>query len=223
VTLFADFPAHAPVLQGNLVRLEPLSSKHRAALAVAAEEDRGTYGFTGVPRAGEVGDFIAARLERARVGAMVPFAQVRVSDGRTVGATAYHEPRFWPDRPGELCAVEIGGTWLAASAQRTGVNTEAKFLLLEHAFETMGVVRADLKTDARNTRSWRAIAGAGATFEGVLRHWSPSRVPGEEGLLRDSAIFSVIAAEWPEVKAALRRRLAGFAEFPRGSWRDAAE
>lgn len=136
----------------------------------------------------------------------MPFAQIRQRDGRAVGCTAYWDPRFWPGRS-ELCAIEIGWTWLAASAQRTGINAEAKLLLLQHAFETLGVVRVDLKTDARNERSRRAIEGLGAQFEGVLRQWSPSHAPGEQGLLRDSAMFSVIACDWPPIKAALRRRL----------------
>jgi N-acetyltransferase len=207
VNLFMAFPAGVPVLQGELVRLEPLSAEHGADLAVAAEEDRGSYRFTTVPRAGETGDYLAARLDRAKSGQLVPFAQVRLADGRAVGATCYAQPRFWADRPGALCAVEIGGTWLAASAQRTGINTEAKFLLLRYAFETLHLARVDWMTDARNERSRRAIAGLGATFEGVLRSWSPSRVAGEDGLLRDSAMFSVIAAEWPAVKAGLRERL----------------
>jgi N-acetyltransferase len=207
VPLFADFRADVPVLYGERVQLEPLSEAHAADLAVAAEEDRAAYGFTVVPRADEVGELIAAHLERAKTVGMVPFAQVRVSDGRAAGITTYWDPRFWPDRPDELCALEIGWTWLAASAQRTGINTEAKFLLLTCAFETLRVARVDLKTDARNKRSWRAIEGIGAKHEGVLRSWSPSRVPGEEGRMRDSAIFSVVTAEWPEVKAGLRRKL----------------
>jgi N-acetyltransferase len=137
---------------------------------------------------------------------MVPFAQVRRADGRAVGCTSYLEPRYWPGRP-DLCAVEIGWTWLAASAQGTGLNAEAKLLLLDHAFERLRVARVDFKTDARNTRSRRALAGLGARFEGVLRAWSPSRVPGEEGRLRDSAMFSVLAAEWPAVRSGLRARL----------------
>ena len=140
--------------------------------------------------------YLADQAERAERGTLVPFAQIRLADGRAVGCTAYWDPRFWPGRP-ELCAVEIGWTWLAASAQRTGLNVEAKLLLMEYAFETLDVVKVDFKTDARNERSRRAIARLGANFEGVLRHWSPSHVPGEEGLLRDSAMFSVIAAEWP--------------------------
>ena len=112
---------------------------------------------------------------------------------RRWGRQAFCEPRAWPDRSG-LRAIEIGWTWLGASAQGTGINAEAKFLLFSYAFETLGVARVDLKTDARNHRSRRAIGGLGARFEGVLRCWSPSRAPGEEGMLRDSAIFSVIEA-----------------------------
>jgi N-acetyltransferase len=207
VSQFIEFPAGPPVLQGALVRLEPLTVAHRTDLALAVEEGRETYGHTVVPRAAEIDDYLAAHADRAKSAGLVPFAQIRLSDGRAVGATAYWDARFWPDRPNAVCAVEIGWTWLAASAQRTGINVEAKFLLLEYAFETLKVARVDLKTDARNERSRRAIAGLGATFEGVLRSWSPSRVPGEEGLMRDSAMFSVIAAEWPAVKAGLRERL----------------
>jgi len=195
-----------PPLHGSLVRLEPLSVSHAAGLAVAAEEDRSAYGFTGVPRASEVDAYIAAHLSRARTGQMAPFAQVRQSDGQAVGCTAYWDPRSWPDRP-ELCAIMIGWTWLAASAQRTGINVEAKLLLFTYAFETMGVVRVDLSTDARNERSHRAIAGLGAQFEGILRSWSRSHAPGEDGQLRDSAMFSVLAPEWPTVKLALESRL----------------
>jgi N-acetyltransferase len=198
---------NVPCLPGQLVRLEPLSTAHEADLAAAAEEDRSSYAFTVVPRAGEVGSFLAAHFERADQGRMVPFAQVRLADGRAVGCTSYFDPRYWPGRP-ELCAVEIGWTWLAASAQRRGINTEAKLLLMEYAFEVLGVARVDFKTDARNDGSQRALAGIGATFEGVLRSWSPSRVPGEEGRLRDSAMFSVLVAEWPRAREHLRSRLA---------------
>ena len=200
------FLPDVPVLDGSLVRLEPLSIRHAADLAAAAEEDRGAFAFTSVPRGPETEGYLTALAERAERGTLVPLAQIRLADGRAVGCTAYWDPRFWPGRS-ELCAVEIGWTWLAASAQRTGLNVEAKLLLMEYAFETLGVVRVDLKTDARNEQSRRAIARLGANFEGVLRHWSPSHAPGEEGLLRDSAMFSVIAAEWPATKAALRNRL----------------
>jgi RimJ/RimL family protein N-acetyltransferase len=198
---------NVPTLPGSLVRLEPLSPGHVPDLMEAAEENRGAYGFTWVPRAAEVADYVHA--QRGRTG-LTPFAQVRTADGKAAGCTAYWDPRAWP---GQDClrAVEIGFTWLGASAQGTGINTEAKLLLLTYAFETLGVSRVDLKTDARNERSRRAIASIGAHFEGVLRNWSASWAPGEEGKLRDSAIFSVITAEWPAVKSSLAARVADLA------------
>jgi RimJ/RimL family protein N-acetyltransferase len=192
------------VLTGSLVRLEPLSAGHVPGLMRAAEEDRSTYAWASVPRPGGVAGYVAARL--AMPGA-TPFAQVRLSDAAVVGCTSYSNPRGWLDRD-ELFAIEIGGTWLAPSAQRTGINREAKLLLLTHAFEVLRVARVDWKTDARNQRSRRAIEGLGARFEGVLRNWGPSHAPGEEGRLRDSAMFSVTAAEWPDVKSHLAARVA---------------
>ena len=194
-----------PLLSGSLVRLEQLSASHVPDLAQAAEENRAAYGFTWVPRAAEVEDYV--RDQRQRSG-LTPFAQVKMADGRAVGCTAYWDLRTWPGQD-RLRAVEIGFTWLAASAQGTGINAEAKLLLFTYAFETLGVSRVDLKTDARNERSRRAIAAAGARFEGVLRNWSASWAPGEEGKLRDSAMFSVTATEWPTVKSSLAARIAG--------------
>ena len=147
---------------------------------------------------------MAAQLTRP---GLTPFAQVRLRDGAAVGCTAYWNTRTWPESDDPF-AVEIGWTWLAASAQQTGINAEAKLLLLTHAFETLRLARVDLKTDARNQRSRQAIERLGARFEGVLRSWSPSHVPGEEGKMRDSAMFSLIAAEWPDVKAHLAGRVA---------------
>jgi RimJ/RimL family protein N-acetyltransferase len=203
-------PLDVPVLSGALVRLEPLSVSHAPDLARAAEEDRSAYGFTLVPRAGEAAGYVAAQLAR---DGLTPFAQVRVRDGMAVGCTSFCFPRTWPGRE-DLCAIEIGWTWLAASAQHTGINAEAKLLLFTYAFETLGVARVDLRTDARNEGSRQAIARLGARFEGVLRSWSPSRAPGEEGMLRDSAMFSVIAAEWPAVKSSLASRAARLASAP---------
>ncbi len=100
-------------------------------------------------------------------------------------------------------AVEIGGTWLAASAQRSGINTDAKRLMLTHAFETWRVQRVDLKTDARNDRSRAAIERIGGRLDGVMRNWQPSLVPGEEGQPRDSAMYSIVPSEWPDVRARL--------------------
>jgi len=196
-----------PELQGRLVRLEPLAHAHATDLADAAEEDRSTFGYTWVPRRQEIDQYIARQLQQAESGKLTPFAQIRLADNRAVGCTAYWDPRAWPGRPDEPCAVEIGWTWLAASAQSTGINTEAKLLLLRHAFEHLGVARVDIKTDARNHRSRWAIEKLGTTFEGVLRQWSPSWAPGEEGSLRDSAMYSVIGAQWPDCEAHLQNRL----------------
>ena len=192
-----------PPLSGSLVRLEPLSAGHVPDLTEAAEEGRAAYGFTWVPRAAEVGDYVREQRERS---GLTPFAQIRLADGKAVGCTAYWDLRTWADSD-RLRAIEVGFTWLAASAQGTGINAEAKLLLFTYAFETLGVVRVDLKTDARNERSRRAIAATGARFEGVLRSWSPSWVAGEEGRLRDSAMFSVIASEWPTVRSSLAARV----------------
>ncbi|WP_155054833.1 GNAT family N-acetyltransferase [Streptomyces blattellae] len=202
-----SFKLEGPALEGELVRLEPLEHRHAADLAVAAEEDRGTYEFTWVPRAEEAGAYIDAQLARAATGRLAPYAQVSVASGRAVGTTSYWEPRSWlsDDR---LDAIEVGFTWLAASAQGTGLNAEAKLLLFRHAFEEWAVSRVDLKTDARNTRSRAAIAATGAHFEGVLRNWSRSWAPGEDARLRDSAIYSITATEWPECRKRLEGRLA---------------
>jgi RimJ/RimL family protein N-acetyltransferase len=201
------FALVGPVLEGALVRLEPLARRHAPDLAAAAEEDRSSYAFTWVPAAAEVAGYLDAQLARAAEGRLAPYAQVSRSSGRAVGATAYWDPRLWPDGD-RLYAVEVGFTWLAPSAQGTGLNTEAKLLLFGHAFEQWGVARVDLKTDARNRRSRAAIEAVGARFEGVLRSWSRSWAPGEDGQLRDSAMYSVIAAEWPDCRARLVDRLA---------------
>jgi RimJ/RimL family protein N-acetyltransferase len=209
-------PVHVPVLEGRLVRLEPLAVRHAGDLAEAAEEDRSSYGLTLVPRGSEVGGYLDAQFARASSQGLIPFAQVRQADGRAVGCTAYWDLRTWPGRD-DLRAVEIGFTWLSASAQRSGINTEAKLLLMDHAFATFRVERVDFKTDARNARSRRALEALGATFEGVLRCWSQSWAPGEEGLLRDSAMYSVIAPEWDGVRSRLTARLAADSGARQGS------
>ncbi|MFE4970673.1 GNAT family N-acetyltransferase [Kitasatospora sp. NPDC056651] len=196
-----------PLLEGGLVRLEPLGHGHADGLAAAAEEDRSGYTYTWVPSADRVGDYVGVQLARREAGLLVPYAQVDRASGRVVGATSFCDPRRRPD-DGSLFAIEVGFTWLAASAQGSGLNTEAKYLLYRHAFEVWRVGRVDLKTDARNGRSRAAIAKSGATFEGVLRNSAPSRVSGEDGKLRDSAIFSVTDREWPSCRAGLERRLA---------------
>ncbi|MEV5525802.1 GNAT family N-acetyltransferase [Streptomyces prunicolor] len=200
------FELKAPVLAGESVRLEPLDHRHAAELAVAAEENRGSYAFTWVPRADQVQAYIDAQLGRAATGQLAPYVQVSTATGKAVGVTAYWEPRSWLTDD-QLDAVEVGFTWLASSAQGTGVNAEAKLLLFRHAFEVWGVSRVDLKTDARNDRSRAAIQSVGARFEGVLRNWSRSWAPGEDGRLRDSAIYSITAEEWPECREGLEARV----------------
>jgi RimJ/RimL family protein N-acetyltransferase len=189
-------------LTGTHVRLEPLAEAHIDGLAAAAGEDRKTYDWTPVPDGLEgTRAYVRAILKMQRDGETVPFAQVRVADNAPVGVTRYLTLRPF--------AVEIGGTWLGASAQRTPINTEAKLLLLTNAFETWKLGRVDFKTDARNDRSRNAIARLGATFEGVLYNWQESHAAGEEGKLRDSAMFSITDAQWPTVKASLEARLYG--------------
>ncbi|PWI18257.1 N-acetyltransferase [Streptomyces sp. Act143] len=202
-----SFKLEGPLLEGALVRLEPLERRHAPGLAAAAEEDRETYAYTWVPRADEVPGYIDAQLGRAADGKLAPYAQIARATGRVVGTTSYWEPRSWLSED-RLDAIEIGFSWLARSAQGTGVNAESKYLLLRHAFETWGVSRVDLKTDARNARSRAAIESVGARFEGVLRNWSRSWAPGEDGRLRDSAIFSITAEEWPRVRGRLAERVA---------------
>ena len=166
-----------------------------------------------MPGAAEVGAYIEAQHARRDSGRLAPYAQIDLASGRAVGATAYWDPRYAPaDTDAErLYAVEVGFTWLSASAQGSGINSEAKLLLFGNAFERWGVARVDLKTDARNARSRAAIAAVGGQFEGVLRSWSRSWAPGEEGMLRDSAVFSILASEWPDRRAVLEKRLAAVA------------
>jgi RimJ/RimL family protein N-acetyltransferase len=200
-------PLKVKELVGEYVRLEPLSEAHVNELVSASDEQRDAYGFVNVAR-GE--DAMLAEVRGLLVehdsGDVVPFAQISVATGRAVGLTRYMNIRR---RAGEQTpyAVEIGGTWLAASAQRAGINAEAKLLLLAHAFDVWGVGRVDVKTDVRNERSRRAIERLGATFEGVLRHWQPSMVATEEKLLRDTAMYSVLDIEWPGVREGLQARL----------------
>jgi RimJ/RimL family protein N-acetyltransferase len=196
-----------PVLAGTRVRLEPLTDDHAAGLVAAADENRDTYAFTSVPHGQAAVDVYLREIAAGTAaGETLAFAQVRVADGAVVGVTRYLSFRFG-NRRRYPYAVEIGGTWLAASAQRTGINVEAKLLLLEFAFDEWEVGRVDFKTDARNQRSRTAIEAIGARFEAVLRNWQPSHAQGEDGLLRDTAMFAIVAAEWPEVRSRLAARL----------------
>ena len=191
-------------LMGDVVRLEPLTPGHVPGLRRAAE-GAGPNAFAAVPTPDEVEDYVARSLARRDAGAYAPFAQVEAATGRVVGHTAYLTPR-WMDG-GRLFAVEIGSTWLHPAARGTAVNPAAKLLLMTQAFESWGVDRVDIKTDARNEAARAAIAATGATFEAVLRAWQPSLAPGEEGLVRDTAMFSVTPPEWPRVRARLKERI----------------
>ncbi len=192
----------APTLTGKLVRLQPLTMDHVDELVVAAGDNRDTYDWTTVPDGLDgVQRYVRQMLIWRDAGEWVPFVQVRIADDRVVGMTNFLTIRWEPDGAYPY-AVEVGGTWLAHSAQRSGINVEAKVLLFTHAFEEWGVGRVDLKTDARNVRSRAAIEGVGARFEAVLRSWQPSHAKGERGQLRDTAMHSIVAAEWPEVRRA---------------------
>lgn len=197
-------------LTGKFLRLEPLTQGLAPGLSSAANRDRSTYGHTVVPPDLEAMEaYIAGLLQDAERDTAVPFAQVRTSDQSPVGCTRFMNVTWWPgrDTPAE---VEIGGTWLAADAQRSPINTEAKLMLLTHAFDTWNVFRVALCTDAANARSRNAIERIGASFEGILRRHRPSSGHfGTPGEARDSAMFSITDHEWPAVRDRLRQRLDG--------------
>ncbi len=206
-------PRLAPVtLEGRVVRLEPLVHEHLGPLLAAASGPRDTYGFTTVPgTAEEMSAWAKTAFADRDAGRAMPFVTVQRATGRVVGSTRFGNIEFWPwpagnplqrgaDRPD---VVEIGWTWLAADAQRTAVNTEAKLLMLTHAFERWRVHGVRLQTDARNERSRNAILRIGARFDGVVR---VSRV-ASDGIIRDTAVFSITEAEWPEARARLQARL----------------
>ena len=177
---------------GEHVELVPLAVEQAGELAAAARGDRSTYGFTEVPDGVEAMAAYIAKLlgQQRRTARRVPFAQRR-RDRRPAGRLHPVHGAAPVARPAEPDEVEIGGTWLAADAQRTPVNTEAKLLLLTHAFEVWQVWRVALCTDARNERSRRAIERIGARSEGVLRNHRPSLWRGEAGRPRDSALFAI--------------------------------
>ena len=180
------------VLYGEHVRLEPLDHRHAEELFEASQDDE-VWRYMPVPRPAEPAalvELIDKAWKAASQGAEIPFAVIDSESDRAVGSTRFLEIRR-PDR-----ALEIGWTWLAPAAQRTVVNTETKFLLLRHAFEDLGAIRVQLKTDGRNVRSQRSIERLGAKKEGVLRKhrftW--------DGIYRDTVYYSILADEWPDVK-----------------------
>ena len=187
------------ILEGQQVRLEPLSQAHEESLiAAAVDGELWNSTVTIVPSRGTMAAYIASALDAQVQGRELPFVIIRKSSGQVVGSTRFY--RIERDHR----RVEIGYTWLAASAQRTGVNTEAKLLLLTHAFERLRCVRVEFVTDVLNQQSRTAILRLGAKQEGVLRN----HMVMPNGRLRDSVCFSIIEAEWPEVKAGLEAKLA---------------
>ncbi len=206
-------PLIQPVtLEGSHVRLEPLTMDHVHALVAAAAEDRATYQWTFVPD-GEAAmrEYVAAALELARDSAAVPFATIHQPTGRVIGSTRFANFEYlgWPPSSphykgeGAPDGVEIGWTWLAASAQRTAVNTEAKWLMMRHAFVTWDVRVVRLNTDRRNERSRAAIQRIGGKLDGIFR----ANRAGADGAVRDTASFSILKDEWPDAERALRARL----------------
>jgi RimJ/RimL family protein N-acetyltransferase len=190
-------------LRSRDVVLEPLTLAHVDVLLAAASEDRATYGFTWVPNdAASTLDYIETALTDERAGEALPFAVRLPGAGRVVGSTRFLDLAYWDDT-GVPNAVEIGHTWLAASVQGTRVNPAMKLLMLAHAFDTWNVERVTFKTDARNQQSRHAIDKLGARFEGVRR----AHKLASDGSVRDSAYFSIIRAEWPEVREQLTTRL----------------
>ena len=199
------------VLTGRHVRLEPLDQRHVDGLAAAAAVDRALYRWSPIPQGkAETIRYVETALAWLNARAAVSFATVRVEDGVVIGSTRFFDLERWAWPPGHARhgrqapdACEIGYTWLTRSATRTGANTEAKLLMLTHAFETWGVLRVCLHTDVRNQRSRAAIERIGGKFEGILR----SHRMAADFIARDSARFSMVAAEWPEVKQRLMRLL----------------
>jgi N-acetyltransferase len=201
-------------LLGRFVRLDLLVASDAPLLGAAvASVDRASFAWAPVPAVDpalpgftSADETVGLRLSQADSGAWIPFVQRRVADGAVVGMTNYLGIERWiPGGPPSV--VEIGGTWLLPSAQGTAINTEAKLLLLTHAFDVWKVVRVQIKTDARNERSRAAILRLGASFEGILRNFQPGAGERGTGAPRNTAMYSVTDADWPEVRRLLTARL----------------
>ena len=186
-------------LEGHGIRLEPLSAEHRDGIAEAVKDGKlWELWYTAVPEPAKVDAYIATALEGQKAGHMLPWAVRDLASGRIAGSTRYHDIVAAIDR------VEIGYTWYGGSWQRTHVNTTCKLLLLTHAFETLGCAVVGLRTDNFNFASQRAIEALGAKKDGVIRHHQARR----DGSARDSVMYSILRAEWPDVKRHLALRLA---------------
>jgi RimJ/RimL family protein N-acetyltransferase len=204
------------VLQGSHVRLEPLERSHVAALTAASAVDPSLYQWSAVPvGAAATAAYVESAIAARDAGTAFPFAVVRLADGAVIGSTRYFDLEYWPWPAGHALAgpqseirtpdgCEIGYTWYTKSAIRTAANTESKLLMLTHAFETWKMARVCLHTDERNERSRAAMERIGCKFEGILR----SHRLAVDLTPRNSARYSIVASEWPGVKAELQRKLA---------------
>ena len=202
-------PFASPVmLQGHGLRLEPLGLQHEPGLrAAAADGELWNLRVTSVPRPEDTAAYIAQALDMQTRGERLPWAVVDAASGRVIGCTSYH------DLIPAVRRVEIGWTWYARSVQRSHVNTAAKLLLMTHAFDTLDCTVVGWRTDILNLTSQRAIERLGARKDGVLRSHALRR----DGSIRDTVMYSLLASEWPEVRARLSARLqAPSAPLPAG-------
>ncbi|HEV8019231.1 MAG TPA: GNAT family protein [Steroidobacteraceae bacterium] len=200
------------LLAGRHVRLEPLARSHIPGLLAAAREDPALYQWSAIPQGvNEMAQYVDLAIAWREAGTALPFASVRSADGAVIGSTRFFLIERWAWPAGHAGAArggpdgcEIGYTWLSAGAVRSAANTEAKLLMLRHAFEAWEVHGVCFHTDVRNERSRAALARIGARFEGVLRahRLAADLTP------RDSARFSIVRAEWPAVKERLQGLLA---------------
>jgi len=189
------------VLEGDVVRLEPLSLDHLAGLTeVGLEAELWRWTLSQVSTPGDMRAYVETALAFAAEGSQVPFATVERATGRAIGSTRYMSIEPYHRR------LEIGSTWLATPWQRSAANSEAKLLMLRHAFAVLGALRVEFKTDSLNDRSRTALLGIGATEEGILRN----HMITDTGRRRHSVYFSVIEEEWPRVRQLLEARLARY-------------
>lgn len=188
------------LLEGQWVHLEPLTLDYtEALLSVSQYEEIWQYFPSSLITRDKMCAWLSDTLAAQQAGTALPFVIVQRNPERVIGSTRYMN--IVPHDRG----LEIGGTWLTPDVWRTPINTECKYLLLQHAFEHLGCIRVQLKTDSRNQRSRTAIERLGAQFEGILRHHMIVR----DGYYRDSAFYSIIDKEWPAVKARLTEKMSG--------------